>query len=146
MLFLITLLLSAPATAPLDVRADALEYDQKSGQVRFEGHVQATQGKLRLTCGRLSARYQADGTLGDLTASGGVQVVQGELTAKAQTATYFQADQRLELTGNPVVTRGKDQLSGTKITYWAKQQRLLVAQARGRMQAPVIRLPARLTP
>jgi lipopolysaccharide transport protein LptA len=75
-----------------------------------------------------------------------VQVVQGELTAKARTATYFQADQRLELTGDPVVTRGSDQLRGAKITYWAKEQRLLVSQARGRLQAPVMRLPARLTP
>jgi lipopolysaccharide export system protein LptA len=145
MLFLIALLLTPP-TAPLDVRADRLEYDQKSGRVQFEGNVQATQGDLRLTCGRLAARYRADGTLGDLKATGGVQVVQGELTAKARTATYFQADQRLELTGDPVVTRGSDQLRGAKITYWAKEQRLLVSQARGRLQAPVMRLPARLTP
>lgn len=145
MLLLITLLL-APPTAPLDVRADRLEYDQKSGRVRFEGNVQAVQGTLRLTCGRLSARYRADGSLGDLTASGGVQVVQGELSAKAQTATYFQTDQRLELTGDPVVTRGQDRLSGAKIVYWAKDQRLVVSKARGRLNAPVMRLPARLGP
>lgn len=140
----------APAAAPravLDVQADRLEYDQKTGRVRFEGNVRATQGDLRLRCARLTARYGNDGALGDLQATGGVRVVQGELSAQARKVAYFKKDQRLVMTGDPVVTRGKDELRGATITYWPEQQRLVVEQARGRLNAPRIRLPQpRLSP
>ena len=147
LLLLIALLappLASPKAAPkaiLDVQADRLEYDQKTGRVRFEGNVRATQGDLTLRCARLTARYGKDGALGDLQATGGVQVVQGELSAKARKVAYFKTDQRLVMTGDPVVKRGTDELRGATITYWPEQQKLVVEQARGRLNAPRIQLP-----
>lgn len=140
MLTLLILLLTP--TAPLDVQADRLELDQKTGQVRFEGAVRATQGALTLRCARLSARYRKDGSLGDLRASGGVVVTQGDLSARAAEARYSAKDKRLELIGDPVVRRGPDELRGEKILYWPEQERLVVERARGRLQAPKLTLPA----
>lgn len=139
-LLILSILLTPPL--PLDVQAERLELDQKTGQVRFEGDVRATQGDLRLRCGRLTARYLEDGSLGDLHATGGVSVTQGPLSATAQRARYFHADKRLELTGAPVVRRGTDELRGAKILYWPEQERLVVEQARGRLSAPKLSLPA----
>lgn len=149
MLLLLLALLAPPSPtkaagpkAILDVQADRLEYDQKTGTVRFEGNVRATQGELTLRCARLTARYGKDGALGDLEATGGVRVVQGELSAKARKVSYFKTDQRLVMTGDPVVKRRADELRGATITYWPEQQRLVVEQARGRLNAPKIALPA----
>lgn len=139
-LLLLPLLLAPPV--PIDVQADRLELDQKTGKVRFEGNVRATQGQLHMRCNRLVAKYQKDGGLGDLHATGGVKVTQGALSATARSARYFHADKRLELTGDPIVRRGPDELKGAKIVYWPEQERLVVEQARGRLSAPALKLPA----
>ncbi|MEZ4463693.1 MAG: LptA/OstA family protein [bacterium] len=135
------LLLAAPPTETLDIQAARLELDQATGQATFSGDVVVRQGELVLRCAVLEARYGDDGEVDGLVASGGVTVTQGELSARAETARYLRAEDRLELAGHPEVTRGKDRLGGARIVYWPGQGRLVVEQARGRIQAPRITLP-----
>ncbi|MCB9548635.1 MAG: hypothetical protein H6706_22750 [Myxococcales bacterium] len=139
--FALLLALAAPPAETLDIRAARLELDQATGQVRFTGEVVARQGDLELRCAVLEARYGKDGEVDGLSASGGVTVTQGELSARADAARYQRGEDRLELTGSPEVTRGKDRLSGARIVYWPGQGRVVVEQARGRIQAPRITLP-----
>lgn len=127
--------LAAP-TAPLDIRADRMELTQKSGELRFEGHVSAQQGELTLRCARLLARYGKDGALTELRAEGDVQVTAEGLSARAQSAVYQQAAGTLILTGSPTVQRGEDRLSGATITFWPEAGRMVVEQARGTLRAP----------
>ena len=141
LLSLLLLLLGAKPSEPLDIRADRLELDQRTGAVRFEGAVEATQGELVLRCAVLSATY-ADGEITALEASGGVVVTQGDVRAEAQTARYHRSEDRLELTGQPRVVRGKDSMTGARITFWPGQGRLVVEQARGRIDAPKLELPS----
>ncbi|MCB9534874.1 MAG: hypothetical protein H6704_01320 [Myxococcales bacterium] len=141
MLALLTvLLLAAPpaptAEAPLDVEADRLVLDQKTGEVVFEGNVRAQQEELTLTCRRLVARYRDDGQVASLLAEGAVRVESGELGATAGRAAWSAADGTLELTGEPVVTRGADRLTGRRIVFWPEQGRVVVEAARGRLRAP----------
>ncbi len=140
MLALLTcLLLAAPPAAteaPLDVEADRLVLDQRSGEVVFEGNVRAQQADLRLTCRRLVARYREDGQVASLTAEGAVRVESGELSATAGRAAWSAAQGTLELTDDPVVTRGADHLTGRRIVFWPDAGRVVVEGARGRLRAP----------
>ncbi len=138
---LLTALLLAsppPAEVPLDIKADRLELDQKSGRVVFEGHVQVTQEKLRLSCDRLVVRYREDGQVAELDARGQVAVKSGDLTAVAGRARWIAADGTLELTEGPEVTRGADRLEGRRIVFWPEAGRVVVEGAHGRLRAPRI--------
>lgn len=135
MIALLLVFLAAP-TAPLDIRADRMELTQQSGELRFEGNIVATQADFSLRCQRLLARYQKDGALASLRAEGAVRVTAEGLQASAAVATYEAKSETLVLTGDPTVKRGQDTLSGKKITFWPQAGRMVVDQARGRIQAP----------
>lgn len=124
------------AEAPLDIRADRLEIDQRAGLARFSGQVTARQGALELRCAALVARYRADGEIDRLDAEGGVEVQAEDWRARAERVRFDRAKGALELSGSPRLWRGDDLLQGERITVWPREQRLVVEQARGRMQVP----------
>ena len=141
MLALLLVALLTP-TASLDIRADRLELDHKAGSARFSGHVEVAQGRLVLRCTTLQATYTA-GEITTLSAEGGVEV-QGEgWTARADRARYDRAEGRLELTGEPRIERGADVLRGERVLVWPADERLVVEQARGRLEAPRLPTPPR---
>jgi len=120
----------------MDIRAERLELDQRTGRLRFSGEVVATQGELELRCAWLEASYDEAGGVSDLRAGGGIRLRQGSLRAEAAEALYSRSAGSLELKGQPRVQRGADQLEGERVTFWPGEGRLLVTKARGRLQAP----------
>jgi len=129
----LALLLVAADDAPLDVRADRMELLQKTGLVRFEGHVEATQEQLTLRCETLVARTRKDGEVARLSAEGGVTVIADGLRATAAKAVWERGAGTLVFTGDPRVVRGEDVLSGTRIVLFPEEGRLVVTKARGRL-------------
>lgn len=127
-----------PPKSTLDIQADRLELTQKSGEIRFEGHVIARQDTLELRCTRLIARSHQGGEVDSLVADGGVSIQTGRLSAKAKTARYDRKKGTLVLTGNPTVKRGKDRLSGARITFWPETGRMVIEQAKGQISVPRI--------
>lgn len=125
-------LLVAADEAPLDVQADRMELTQKTGLVRFEGNVRATQDALTLRCDRLVARSK-DGEVVQLTAEGSVAVASEDLRATAKKVVWQRSAGTLVFTGSPRVTRGDDVLAGERIVLYPDEGRLVVERARGRL-------------
>ncbi len=119
--------------APLDVSSDRMELLQRTGEIRFEGNVVATQEDLTLRCARLLARYRKDGEVAELVAEGGVELRAEGLRATAARAHYRRDLGTLELVGDPKVERGHDQLTGARIIFWPDEGRMVVERARGRL-------------
>ena len=143
-LFLILLLpiLSSKAepTDPMvDIQAEEIEMDQKTGVVLFRGNVRVTRGKIRLFCDRLEAKYQK-GKLISLNASGQVRAESETFVITARDAQFNAKDQRIDLTGHPTIKQGNNRLSGDKVSVWVDSDRVVVHQARGRFD------PASLDP
>jgi lipopolysaccharide transport protein LptA len=133
----------APApTAPLDIRADRLELDRKAGTARFSGAVEVQQGRLVLRCAALSASY-AEGEVVSLVAEGGVEVRGEDWVAHAEHAHYDREAGLLTLTGDPRIERATDVLRGERVLLWPDDERLVVEQARGRVNAPRLAVPPR---
>ena len=135
-LFLILLLpiLSSKAepTAPMvDIQAEEIEMDQKTGVVLFRGNVRVARGKVRLFCDRLEAKYQ-NGKLISLNASGQVRAESETFVITARNAKFNPKEQRIDLTGHPTMKQGKNHLSGDKVSVWVDSERVVVHQARGR--------------
>ena len=135
--FAAALLLAAPATAqgvqvpfgglqhdsslPVEVSADRLEVDQTAGDAVFTGNVVVGQGEMRLSAARLQVIY-AEGGEGTRTridrmhATGGVVVTNAEEAAEAREAVYSIKDGNIVMTGDVILTQGRNAISGNRFT------------------------------
>lgn len=114
---------AAEPVAPVHLRADRIEIDQKRGVSRYQGHVVLTQDTLRVTADRAEARGRqqtveqvtAEGrpTTFRYRAAGRPELIEGE----ARRAEYDVATRQLTLTGAVEVRQGQDLLRAGIVHY-----------------------------
>ena len=136
------LALTQPAASdqPIHVVADRLEVDNKAQVANFFGAVKATQGDVTITCDKLEVYYHREappekgkksappaksaGLMDDggqvrmVVALGHVKVTQKDRVAVGRKATYWAGGRKILLEGQATVWRGKNQVSGEKITVF----------------------------
>jgi len=116
---------------PVKIQAATLEVREKEKQATFSGDVHVTNGDTELRCKSLIVFYEEDpkqpgmkaaepGPGGEksikrIEAKGGVTVVQKEQNAFGDNATFNMRENVVTLTGNVVVTTGKDVLRGQRL-------------------------------
>lgn len=161
LLLIICLALAAPVFAakapkpsgeqPIHVVSDRLEVDNKSQVATFIGKVKATQGDVVITSDRLMVYYDRDdkaakpkkgkkpaglmdqgGKVRKVVALGHVKVVQRDRVGVGQKATYWAGGRKILLEGRATVWRGKNVVSGEKITVFLDEDRSVVHGAPGR--------------
>ncbi|MCB2226387.1 MAG: lipopolysaccharide transport periplasmic protein LptA [Desulfarculaceae bacterium] len=133
----------ASSDQPIHVVADSLEVNNKTQVADFIGKVKAVQGDVKITCDKLSVFYDQNakeskaskkaeglmdggGKVRKVVASGHVKVVQKDRIAVGRKATYWAGGRKMLLEGKATVWRGKNQLSGEKITVFLDQDRAVV--------------------
>jgi lipopolysaccharide transport protein LptA len=122
----------------VDIQAEQIEMNQKTGVVLFKGNVQVRRGSIRLVCQTLRAEY-ADGQLIRLHAQNGVRAESDTFVVTAQTAHFDPAEKRIELTGRPRLQRGESHLSGEKVTVWVDTEKVVVHKAKGRFDPALLK-------
>ena len=135
---------------PVHVVADRLEIDNNIQVAEFTGQVKATQGDVNIDCDTLKVYYDqgkegenekpnaADraasemgimdtgGKVRKVEAIGHVKITQQDRVAVGSKATYWAGARKMLLEGKATVWRGKNQLSGEKITVFLDQNRSVV--------------------
>lgn len=103
---------------PVEVTADTLSVDQKTGKATFSGNVLIGQGAMRLSADSVTVTYaQGDQSrISALHAAGNVTLVSGEDAAEAKAADYDVELGNVVLTGDVLLTQGGNVLSGDKVT------------------------------
>ena len=124
-------------TQAMVVSSDSLEIDNKQKIVVFAGGVKAERDNITIHCQKMQLHYLDLSGAGDsgetdievekIVASGKVKIerVEGG-TATAEQAVYYQKEEKLILTGDPVVRQGEDFVEGEKITLFLGEDRSLV--------------------
>ena len=119
------------------IKSDSLEIDNKRKIVIFTGNVDARKDNFIINCQKMRLYYLSDSTEMDsgkedlkvdkIVATGKVKITRtnGGL-AMAEQAIYYQNDERVVLTGKPVVKQGNDFVEGAKITLLLKENRSIV--------------------
>ncbi len=147
--------------SPIHITADRMEAKQDDRTIVFENHVIVTQDDLTITSNRLKVlatapdnQHPADQHPAEQTSAkqpsktdssatnkidyiefeGDVKVTQQDRLATAKKAIFYQKEQKVILTGNPVVTKGQDRIEGDLITIFLQQGRSIVE---GRSGVPV---------
>ena len=103
---------------PVEVTAEQLSVDQKTGKATFSGKVLIGQGQMRLSADRVTVTYaQGDKSrISALHAEGNVTMVSGEDAAEARAADYDVESGNVILTGDVLLTQGGNVLAGEKVT------------------------------
>ncbi len=105
---------------PVEVSADSLSVDQRTGQAVFDGNVLVVQGDVRMSAGRILVVYAQDANgnasgIDRLEADGGVTFVTATDAAEAQQAVYSVGDGMVTLSGEVLLTQGQNAISGERL-------------------------------
>ncbi len=108
-----------------EITARKLVFDYGKMTAVFEGEVVAKDPTMRIEAERLVVQLDSKTQqLQSARATGRVRITEQDRIATADEAEYTVEDGRLVLTGNAMVLRGTEQLSGTKITFWRTTNRV----------------------
>ena len=121
---------------PVQVRAERLEIDLKSGVAVLSGDVRLQRGALEVTCGRLEARYDKAPAVRWAKATGGVRATMRELSARASEAELALDRKELTLRGNVRVSRGGAWMRAAEAVVDLKTNRVTLQHVRGAIPVP----------
>jgi lipopolysaccharide export system protein LptA len=126
-------------SSQIQIRSDSFEVDNQEQVVIFIGDVEAVRDDIKINCQRIELFYENLSDANDPENTGsGVRVVEIIATenvilsrpnvgmAMAGKAIYYQNDEKVVLTGNPVIKQGDDFIEGHRITLFLKEGRSLV--------------------
>jgi lipopolysaccharide export system protein LptA len=135
---------------PIVIKSNSLEFDHQRKMVSFSGNVEAKREDWTIQCQKLTVYYEEKGKepaqkesvkaektkdplqnqsmkIDKIIAKGDVRITRanGGL-ATAEEATYYWDDERVVLTGKPVVQQGDDLVEGSVVTLLLKENKSLV--------------------
>lgn len=131
------------------IHSNTLEADDKKGIVVFTGEVDAQRDDFTVYCHKMVVYYEKSpakkGTeefaaqIEKIVASGNVRIVRTEGgVATGENAVYYQQDEKLVLTGKPVVKQDESSVEGDRITLFLKENRSVVESSSDKKVRAVI--------
>jgi lipopolysaccharide export system protein LptA len=108
------------------ITSDRLTFDYQKQFALFEKNVVVVDPEMRLYADRMTVRFGADNKAQEIKAEGRVHIIQADKESRSELAIYNLIQGVIILTGKPQVIRGKDILTGDKITFWRDQNRMIV--------------------
>ncbi|MDY6879923.1 MAG: lipopolysaccharide transport periplasmic protein LptA [Desulfatiglans sp.] len=137
------------ASKPLVIKSKTLEIDDIQKIVTFVDQVNAKKEEFTIDCQKLLVFYRDSSPSKDNTeeqlkidkivATGDVRIdrTEGGL-ATAEKAVYYQQEEKMVLTGNPVVKQGSDFVEGDRILIFLKENRSIVESSKDKRVKAVI--------
>lgn len=125
---------------PLVIQSKSLEVNDASKTVTFRGEVVAVKDEFEMACSEMVVHYEnppgkaqkeeVATRISRIEAKGGVRITRSQGgEAAAEEAVYYQQDEKLVLTGNPVVRQGNDSVEGDRIIILLKENKSIVEGA-----------------
>jgi lipopolysaccharide export system protein LptA len=113
---------------PIYITSDRMEADRQKNVLVYIGQVVAIQGDMTLRSDKLTTYFDPDlNQIKQAIAEGKqVRMTQGERTAIGTRAVFDGVAQTITLTGNPVVRQANSEISGSKITYFMVEDKVIV--------------------
>lgn len=113
----------------LEIDAERLVLDQKKSEATWTGKVKAKKHTSLLKAPVLIAHYDEKGEVTRVEAKGGVEVTDADKWARGQRATFDNQKGLLVVTGNPQARQGNNRMRGSRVTFKAGSEQLVVDDA-----------------
>ena len=122
---------AAKDKVPVVITARHAEFDNKTHKAVYNGNVKVVRGDVTMYSNQLEAFFDQEGKeLDHIVATGDVKILQEDKVITGQKAVYYEAEQKVVLTGKPVSRQGKNVVEGERMTYFFNQERIIVEEAR----------------
>ena len=126
---------------PMVVKSKTLEVDNAQKLITFTGEVNARRDDFVIDCQKMLLYYEQlpapeqTGETGrkikEIIATGQVRISRSQGgVATAEKAVFYQDDQKVILTGKPMVKQGTDIIEGDRITLFLKENRSVVESSK----------------
>jgi lipopolysaccharide export system protein LptA len=127
-----------PASPPVSVDAEEVQYLYKEGKVVFTGRplVRLTREDAVLTCRKLVAENDEQGRIRQAVCSGDVTLTRGTRVVTCDTATFVEKAARVTCAGNPVLRDGETVMRGDELVYDLADDKATLSRARGVIVPP----------
>lgn len=112
------------------ITSKKLEFDYRKYIAVFEGDVVATDPEIKMQADRMTIWFDETNNLKRALATGNVKMWYQDKTATGQTVVYDASKGQAQIVGNAQLARGKDSVSGDKITVWLNDDRMEVEPGR----------------
>ncbi len=126
------------AKEPVTITSQILTADNKARKAIFEGSVKAVKGGIALYSDKMTVYYQDEKTgssIKKIDVEGNIKLIKGDRVITSDFAQYFSdADERVIFTGEPKATDGQSVITGSKMTYFFKNDLYVVENSRVLMQ------------
>ncbi len=125
---------------PIHIISNRLDADNKKRVIVFSGHVVAKRSTLTLTCERLTVYYTPKGgEISKIVANGKVVIKQPPRSATCETAIFFQKNNKVVLMGSPVLSEGKNRVTGSKVTFFLDSDKTIIEGGKkGRVSTTIV--------
>jgi lipopolysaccharide export system protein LptA len=129
----------SPVTSDMvEIEADRLDVNTQNGQAVFRGNVTATQGDILVKGATLTLFYDnTSQKVTSLIAENDVYVLWQDKEASCDKAVYNLDENRMELTGDVIITKGQERLSGQKVVVDMASDQQVVEGGGGRVKIRV---------
>ena len=104
----------------LTIKSDSTQISLDATQGRFEGNVHAVQGDLSFWADRVDVDFGPNGEILQASAKGRIKAMQGQRTAEGESAVF--KNDRLTLSGRPIVRQGESEMVGQQIIFVVGQK------------------------
>ncbi|HTZ17082.1 MAG TPA: LptA/OstA family protein [Dissulfurispiraceae bacterium] len=119
---------------PTVITSDSLTADNKAKTALFMGSVVAKKGDMTLYADRMLVYYVDSGSgnnIDKIEAEGNVKLTRGDRIVTAGKAIYYAGpEERAVFTESPRAIEGKNVVTGTKMTYYMKDDRSAVENSK----------------
>ncbi|HBR21400.1 MAG TPA: hypothetical protein DD713_02340 [Nitrospiraceae bacterium] len=116
---------------PIVVTSQTLLSDNKARTALFEGSVVAKTENMTLYSDKMLVYYaEGSGNVTKIEAEGKVKLVKKDLVVTSKVANYFADEEKIIFTGEPKAVQKGDIITGTKMTYFMKDDRSFVENSR----------------
>jgi lipopolysaccharide export system protein LptA len=133
--------ISKQSDEPIEITSNRMEAFNEKKLVVFSGNAIAKQGNKSLKADVLNLYYKKEpdkkikvgatetegaGTLEKIEAKGNVSLTQGERVATGDEAVYLRDSGKVIMTGNAVMSEGKNSIKGDRVTVFLNENRGVV--------------------
>ncbi len=122
------------AKEPTVVTSEKMTTDQKAKTALFEGNVVTKKGDRTMYADKMLVHYSEEkggSNIKEIDAEGNVKLVKGDRVVTSKVAVYYaEPEEYIVFTGEPRASEGENVVTGTKITYFMKDDHSIVENSK----------------
>ena len=106
------------------ITSDLLSFDYNKKFARFQNNVVVIDPQMKLYADKMTVTFDENNKARNIKAEGNVIIIQEDKRARGAMAEYKMDTGEISLTGNPMITQGKNIFTAEVIRFWRDENRM----------------------